>query len=59
MLGSSAETDVLAHFFGGVAGFALGLVAGWSPWRPTSMASQTLTGFAVLAVVVGAWLVAQ
>lgn len=58
MLGASAETDVLAHFFGGVAGFALGLAAGWRAWRPASTAGQALAGLAVLGVVVGAWLVA-
>ncbi|MDB5098128.1 MAG: Rhomboid family protein [Cyanobacteria bacterium RYN_339] len=59
VLGTSAETDVLAHLLGGVAGVALGLVAGWSQWRPRSWAGQTLTGLAVLVVLVGAWWVAK
>jgi membrane associated rhomboid family serine protease len=59
VLGTSPETDVLGHLLGGLAGVALGLVTGWSQWRPRSWAGQTLMGLAVLAMVVGAWWVAR
>lgn len=59
MLGSSKETDVLAHMFGGAAGVLIGLVAGWSRWQPKSFAGQTLVGLGLVAAVVGAWLVAR
>jgi membrane associated rhomboid family serine protease len=55
MLGASEHTDVLAHLFGGIAGVAVGLVAGRRSW---TSAGQWAAGFGAIAAVVGAWLIA-
>lgn len=60
LLGTSEKSnvDLLAHLFGGLAGLALGLLTAWSRWRPTTTAGQWLSGLAVAASVLGAWLTA-
>jgi rhomboid protease GluP len=59
LLGTSVETDVLAHLFGACAGVGLGLAEGWRRWRPRSWVGQTLAGIVTAATVVGAWLLAR
>ncbi len=58
MLGTSKESDVLAHLLGGGAGVVLGLVAGWGGWRPKTLAGQALAGLGVVVTILGAWVVA-
>jgi hypothetical protein len=53
MLGSSAETDVGAHFFGFVLGVPLGIGAARLP-RPGARAQLALS-LAALAAVAAAW----
>ena len=59
LLGTGGErTDLLAHLFGALAGVALGLMVGWSRWRPRSAAGQWFAGLSTAATVAVAWLVA-
>lgn len=55
MLGTSPDSDVLAHFFGFILGAVLGGVAAivWSP--PLGRGAQFALAFGGLAVVVAAW----
>jgi membrane associated rhomboid family serine protease len=54
MLGAGEGTDLLAHFFGFVAGFPLGLIAR----RVDAPAGQVAAGAGALALVTGAWMLA-
>jgi len=59
LLGTGGErTDLFAHLFGGLAGVGLGLLAGWSEWRPRTRSGQWLAGLGTATAVLGAWFVA-
>jgi membrane associated rhomboid family serine protease len=59
MLGTSEEADLWAHFFGLMAGLALGLAAARLLPRPPGAAWQALAGALSAAAVGGAWLLAR
>jgi hypothetical protein len=57
MLGSSRESDVVAHLFGWLAGATFGLLAGrFAPIR--SPIVQAVTGALTAATLVAAWVLA-
>jgi rhomboid protease GluP len=60
VLGASPHSDLMAHFFGFLAGVALGapFVALRRPLRPTSRLAQALSGVLALALIVGSWICA-
>jgi rhomboid protease GluP len=58
LLGTSPEADLLAHLFGLLLGGAMGLLAALTRPRPLRPSAQWTLAVAVLAFVVGAWLLA-
>ena len=58
MLGTSADSDVLAHLFGFVAGTALGMGSEIILSPPPGRFVQSVLAMAALATVAAAWLVA-
>lgn len=58
MLGAGEETDVLAHFFGLVAGIGIGALAALVASRAPGRAVQVAAGVLGVGLVAGAWVVA-
>jgi rhomboid protease GluP len=58
MLGTGADSDVLAHLFGFVAGAVLGLASTFVLSAAPGRSVQTALALAALATVMAAWLVA-
>jgi rhomboid protease GluP len=60
LLGTSEKSnvDLLAHLFGALAGVGLGLLVGWTRWRPKTTAGQWTSGLLAASSVAGAWLLA-
>ena len=55
MLGTGAQTDVLAHLWGFVAGGAVGAAYSWWDTPPPRWPGQVLAGAAALGLLVGSW----
>jgi rhomboid protease GluP len=53
-----ARTDLFAHLFGALAGVGLGLLVGFSRFRPQSATGQWFAGLSSAAAVAGAWFLA-
>jgi rhomboid protease GluP len=55
LMGSSERSDVLAHFFGALAGLVLGMVAGTVGQRPARPAVQWTAMAATVAIIGWSW----
>jgi hypothetical protein len=60
MLGASPHTDLLAHFFGLIAGIAVGLVTtlAMRKSKESSHLVQLVSGLLTVAIVVACWAIA-